>query len=94
MRRFGDHVSPRRATVARRVAVAVAATVLGIIACPVGAQAFEVSKWEAGTCRESSCTDAGSNSAFYTQAAGHPNFGITDFEFGYTEKTNCVAKPS
>jgi hypothetical protein len=43
-----------------------------------------VTKWEAGTCKESSCTDAGSASAFYTQAAGHPNFGLTDFEFDST----------
>jgi hypothetical protein len=39
-----------------------------------------VSKWEAGTCKESGCTDA-DPSAFYTQAAGHPGYGITDFEF-------------
>jgi hypothetical protein len=50
-----------------------------------GAQALSVTKWEAGTCKEVSCTDAGSHSAFYTQAAGHPNFGITDFEFAYKE---------
>jgi hypothetical protein len=56
------------------------------VAYPPGvAHAFAVSKWEAGTCRESSCTDAGSRAAFYTQAAGHPDFGITDFAFDYRQ---------
>ncbi len=59
-------------------------------ALPAAAEAFEVTKWEAGTCKASSCTDAGSHSAFYTQAAGHPNFGLTDFEFKY--KTEGVIK--
>jgi hypothetical protein len=45
------------------------------------AQAFGIAKWEAGTCKEASCTDAGPTSAFYTQAMGHPDFGITDFRF-------------
>jgi hypothetical protein len=58
---------------------------VGLAGLPAGVQAFEVSKWEAGTCKESTCTDAGSHAAFYTQAAGHPNFGITDFEFAYKE---------
>jgi len=52
-------------------------------AVPAAAQAFAVTKWEAGTCKESGCTDAGPTSAFYTQAAGHPNVGLTDFEFKY-----------
>ncbi len=57
--------------------------VIGILALCACAQAsgFGVEKWEAGTCIEESCTDAGAHSAFYTQAAGHPNFGITDFRF-------------
>jgi hypothetical protein len=49
------------------------------------AHALKVEKWEAGTCKESSCSDSGANSAFYTQAAGHPNYGITDFEFSSTK---------
>ncbi len=56
---------------------------VGGVSLPAAAQAFAVSKWEAGTCRELSCTDGGSHSAFYTQAAGHPDYGITDFEFDY-----------
>jgi hypothetical protein len=44
---------------------------------------FGISKWEAGTCKESACSTEGKNpeAEFYTQAAGHPNFGITLFEF-------------
>jgi hypothetical protein len=42
--------------------------------------AFGVSKWEAGTCTSSECTTA-DTSELYTQAAGHPPFGITDFRF-------------
>jgi hypothetical protein len=41
---------------------------------------FGVSKWEAGTCTASECT-ASTPEQFYTQAAGHPPFGITDFRF-------------
>ena len=52
---------------------------------PPAAHAFSISKWEAGTCRASNCTDAGPDSAFYTQAAGHPDFGITDFAFDSKE---------
>jgi hypothetical protein len=58
-----------------------AATVAVVV--PAAAEAFAVTKWEAGTCKESSCTDAGPTSAFYTQAAGHPAVGLTDFEFKY-----------
>jgi hypothetical protein len=43
--------------------------------------ALSISKWEAGTCREVNCEDSGPTSRFYTQAAGHPDFGITDFRF-------------
>ncbi len=36
--------------------------------------------WEAGTCKVKSCTYAGPPSEFFTQAAGHPEWGITTFE--------------
>jgi hypothetical protein len=49
-----------------------------LLAWPTGSGAFEVTKWEAGTCTASGCT-ASKPSEFYTQAAGHPPFGITDF---------------
>jgi hypothetical protein len=45
-------------------------------------------KWEAGTCKGSeaevavkaNCSYAGDPSKFYTQAAGHPNWGLTGFK--------------
>jgi hypothetical protein len=60
--------------------VALLSSLAGLLSAPVAAQAFGLSKWEAGTCTKSSCTDA-EPSAFYRQAAGHPDFGITDFAF-------------
>ena len=45
---------------------------------PAMAGAFGLTKWEAGTCTTPGCT-AAKPSEFYTQAAGHPPFGITDF---------------
>ena len=68
----------------RGLPVLIAAAIV-FAAMATGDQALEVSKWEAGTCKESSCSDTGSHSAFYTQAAGHPSFGITDFAFRYRE---------
>jgi hypothetical protein len=62
------------------------------VATPAASGAFGVSKWEAGTCTENTesapCTKA-TTSKYYTQAAGHPNFGITDFAF----KTNGSGEP-
>ena len=64
----------------------VAAGVLLVLACGApGAKAdFGIAEWEALTCKvdvtpADPCT-AADVSDFYTQAAGHPNFGITAFE--------------
>jgi hypothetical protein len=48
---------------------------------PTAQASFGVSEanFEAGTCVVSSCTYASPHSDFYTQAAGHPPFGITTF---------------
>lgn len=54
------------------------------IAMPTAASAaLVVDKWEAGTCVVESCKDSEGPTSpnFYTQAAGHPDFGITDFRF-------------
>lgn len=62
--------------------VAIATALLLLLAAAGSAHAaLEVDKWEAGTCIETSCKDSGPTSQFYTQAAGHPDFGITDFRF-------------
>jgi hypothetical protein len=71
---------------------ALASAAMFAAALAPAAQAFSVSKWEAGTCKETSCKDSGSNEAFYTQAAGHPDFGITDFEFNFKEAGLTKAK--
>jgi hypothetical protein len=72
--------------------IAVIAAAIGALWLAPGAHAFKVEKWEAGTCKESGCTDAGSHAAFYTQAAGHPEVGITDFEFAYQEREVLLKK--
>jgi hypothetical protein len=51
------------------------------LAATSASAALVLTKWEAGTCANVECTDAGNQSFFYTQAAGHPDFGITDFAF-------------
>jgi len=62
--------------------VALLASLLACVGAPLAtpalANAFELTKWEAGTCINSGCT-ASKPSEFYTQAAGHPPYGITDF---------------
>lgn len=66
------------------IAVALAAVALALAAtAPNAMAAFGISKWEAGTCKQASCNIEGKNpqAEFYTQAAGHPNFGITNFAF-------------
>jgi hypothetical protein len=68
-----------------RFLAVIAGAALALSLPSAAAHAFSISKWEAGTCRESNCADAGPHSAFYTQAAGHPDFGITDFAFDSKE---------
>jgi hypothetical protein len=53
------------------------------VAAPAAQAAFgvEETNFEAGTCTEPSCTYA--SGPFYTQAAGHPPFGITTFEINH-----------
>lgn len=57
----------------------------GVLTCVIaGASAsaalgaFGIAKWEAGTCTTEGCTEK-TTEQFYTQAAGHPPFGITEF---------------
>jgi hypothetical protein len=64
------------------------------VVAPAASATFGVNKWEAGTCKEKACNNAGKDPSaeFYTQAAGHPDFGITDFAFDYTTETNILAE--
>lgn len=78
----------------RPAIIAVAGVLLAIVVGAPAAMAaeFEVSKWEAGTCTSAECTD-GTPSLFYTQAAGHPPFGITDFRFASEKVLGPLEKP-
>jgi hypothetical protein len=60
---------------------------IAAVSSPLAYAEFGVKRWEAGTCKVTSCKDAGTKQEeeFFTQAAGHPNFGITDFEMNYKE---------
>ncbi|MHB1810309.1 MAG: hypothetical protein ACYCU0_13615, partial [Solirubrobacteraceae bacterium] len=75
------------------VMACLAALALGAFATSAAAagEGFGIKKLESGTCTENGqaapaeeCTYA-TPSRFYTQAAGHPNYGITFFEFDTTE---------
>lgn len=77
------------------------AVLVGVTTCLIcggvasSAQAgFGVYKWEAATCKEETCNAEGKNpgAEFYTQVAGHPNFGITDFAFNYSKSTNLLGE--
>jgi hypothetical protein len=46
------------------------------------ASAIGITNWEAGTCSGEKCSYAGAPSEFFPQAAGHPQFGATDFTVG------------
>jgi hypothetical protein len=76
------------------VAALVASAALLLAAFGAGtAAAISISKWEAGTCTTNTepapeCTYESPTSSMYTQAAGHPNFGITDFTVGGTSGEN------
>jgi hypothetical protein len=46
------------------------------------ASAITINKWEAGTCSGENCSYGGNPAEFFAQAAGHPQFGVTDFTVG------------
>lgn len=67
------------------------------------ASAITVEKFQAGTCASDTtlagvasspgeCTYESPQASMYTQAAGHPNFGITDFTVGGTSGENRVKR--
>ena len=69
-------------TARNSVGVAVATALAALLIAAFGASsasAIGIEKWEAGTCAASGCTYKGAPAEFFAQAAGHPNFGITDF---------------
>jgi hypothetical protein len=57
------------------------------LASASSASAISIAHFEAGTCATDAtpvaeCTYASPSSQMYTQAAGHPNYGVTDFTVG------------
>jgi hypothetical protein len=74
--------------------IALAAATLGLCA-QASAAGFGVTEehFEAGTCVETTCTYSSPHAAFYTQAAGHPPFGITSFEFNSEEPFPGIKLP-
>jgi hypothetical protein len=70
-----------------RTALAGLLTVASLaLVAPAAQASFGVSEsnFEAGTCLATSCKYSSPPSAFYTQAAGHPPWGITKFELNHT----------
>jgi hypothetical protein len=69
--------------------MALIVTAMAAFAAGPASAAFGVKKWEAGTCTVDTtlepCTFAGPTSRMYTQAAGHPPIGLTDFRFNAFE---------
>jgi hypothetical protein len=63
------------------VTSAVAVALMLAVMAPAAGAAFGVSKWEAGTCKSDvpKCTYSSPDAQFFTQAAGHPPTGLTDF---------------
>src|ERR1700683_2386151 len=89
-RRWILRASTRVSLVALMAAAAAAA-----VAAPAAQASFGVSEanFEAGTCMTTSCTYASPHSDFYTQAAGHPPWGITTFELNTSEGLLKVKQP-
>ncbi len=75
-----------RAKVASLVAGGSALLCCALIAPAAAQAAFGPESFEAGTCKtaEPNCTYASPHSDFYTQAAGHPSWGITTFELNHS----------
>lgn len=75
--------------------VAALVCAIGAFSTPLAQAEFGVRRWEAGTCKVTSCKDAGTSAEeeFFTQAAGHPDFGITDFEMNYKEVSPSAKQP-
>jgi hypothetical protein len=68
------------------VAMAVGVVMLGLLVAPAANASFGVAQWEAGTCTSDvpRCTYSSPSGQFFTQAAGHPPVGLTNFVFNTT----------
>jgi hypothetical protein len=72
--------------VPRLVLCVLLAGAITAVSAPAAQAGFGVSSWEAGTCVNTSCTYASvekNHGEAFTQAAGHPPYGLTSFEFNH-----------
>jgi hypothetical protein len=61
---------------------------------PAAAQAaLGIESFFASVCKTATCNAASPTSEFFTQAAGHPNFGITDFTLKSKEVASGIFQP-
>ncbi len=89
-----------RRTARNSVGVTAVTVLVALLAASFGASsaaAITITNWEAGTCSLNveptpECTYASPSSSMYTQAAGHPNWGITDFSVGGVSGENQVKR--
>jgi hypothetical protein len=74
-----------RISIMGALGVAVVALML-MVSAPAAEAAFGISKWEAGTCKSDApkCTYGSPKAQFFTEAAGHPPAGLTDFAVNTT----------
>ena len=82
-------LSKRIARAVLPVALASAALSAAVLAPAAQGAGFGIAKWEAGTCNGTmaqvkECEYTSPHSAFYTQAAGHPPWGLTGFELAHS----------
>lgn len=76
----------RRGRITGGLTAALLAVLVLVCSATSANAAFGVSKWEAGTCTGDApqCTYSSSPGQFFTQAAGHPPVGLTNFVFNTT----------
>ena len=80
---------------ARAAALALLASATIAVAAPAAQAAFGVTEanFEAATCTETGCTYASPANKFFTQAAGHPPWGVTRFELNHDSSRVPDGKP-
>ena len=100
MRSFDFHsrsMSPSAPARGTLLALATGALIalLAITGAPTAQAAFGVSEanFEAGTCNGSGCVYSDPASEFFTQAAGHPPWGVTVFELNHKETLLKAREP-
>jgi hypothetical protein len=76
-----------RGTARNAVGIAGSLALIALLVAAFGASsasAIGITNFEAGTCTTGSCTYLGNQGEFFSQAAGHPAAGVTDFSINAT----------